>query len=93
MLPRRGTGCPFPSATIGGGGGGGESFLFRTRISDRQVQPCATLSSLSSVVTGTVDTDTDQGCGRAMDLDMVLGSSPHPDDSMAPGGRTSPSEL
>lgn len=84
---------PFPKCYNWWWGGGEESFLFRTRISDRQVQLCATLSSLSSVVTGTVDIDTDRGCGRAMNLDMALGSSPHPDDNIAPGGRTSPSEL
>lgn len=38
------------------------------------------------MMTGIIDLNTDPGCGRAADSDMVLSSNSNPDDSMTLGG-------
>ncbi|KAL6033000.1 hypothetical protein STEG23_035917 [Scotinomys teguina] len=40
-----------------------------------------------------MDINTDCGCGRPMALDMALGSSPGPDNTMALGGSADDSDL
>lgn len=45
---------------------------------------CAALSSVSLVVIGAMDINTDLGCSRAMDPDTTLGNFPSLDNTMTP---------
>lgn len=71
--------------------GGGGPTLQSGAVGEGQDQVCVTVSSLCAVVTGTMDINRDCSCGRAMDPDMALGSSPSHFDRQVP--RCGPSSL
>lgn len=66
----------------------GGPVLSSAAASEGQSQLRAALSSLSSVITGTMDINTNWSCSRAVDPDIAFNCGLNPEVTMAPRGRT-----